>query len=87
MSPNHPYLLVIIHVPVLEQVKYMTGMKKPCLNVYTKYTTLHYFNYLTVYVSYTSSVNCIGFPIVSCTISKSFIDTLCLDKKLLKFKV
>ena len=55
--------------------------------MYTKYITLHYFNYLTFCVSYTSSVNCIGFPIVSCTISKSFIDTLCLDKKLLKFEI
>ena len=55
--------------------------------MYTKYTYLHYFNYLNFCVSYTSSVNCIRFPIVNCTINKSFIDTLCLDKKLLTFKV
>ena len=57
--------------------------------MYTNYTSIHYFNYLTFCVSYTSSVNCIEFPIVSCTISKSIINTLCLvslDKKLLKFK-
>ena len=52
--------------------------------MYTNYISLHYFNYLTFCVSYTSSVNCIGFSIVSCTISKCFIDTLSLDKKLLK---
>ena len=50
--------------------------------IYTKYTTSHYFNYLTFCVSYSRSVKCIGFSIVSCTISKSFIDKLCLDKKL-----
>ena len=55
--------------------------------MYTKYTSLHYVDYLNICVSYTSSVNCIGFPIVNCTITKSFIDTLCLGKKLLKFKV
>ena len=53
--------------------------------MYTKYAPLHYFNYLAFCVSYTRSVNCIGFLIVSCTINKSFIGTLCLDKKL-KFK-
>ena len=52
--------------------------------MYTNYISLHYFNYLTFCVSYTSSVNYIGFPIVSCTINKCFIDTLSLDKKLLK---
>ena len=65
---------------------YVTQHEKTML-MYTKYTSLQYFNYLTFYVCYTSSVNCMGIPIVSYTISKSFIDTLCLDKKLLKFKV
>ena len=43
--------------------------------MYTKYTSLHNIQYLTFYVSYSSSVNCIIFPIVCCT-----------NKKLLKFK-
>ena len=60
-------------------VQNMTWHEKTML-MYTNYISLHYFNYLTFCVSYTSSVNCIGFPVVSCTISKSFIDTLCLDK-------
>ena len=55
--------------------------------MHTNYTSLHYFNYLTFCVSYISSVNCIGFHIVNCTIGKTFIDTLSLDKKLLKFEV
>ena len=57
--------------------------------MYTKYTSLLYFNYLTLCVSYTSSVRLImyiRFPVVSCMFNKSFIDTLCLDKKLLKLK-
>ena len=33
--------------------------------------------YIYIYnIGYTSSVNCIGFPIVSCVMSKSFTDTL-----------
>ena len=55
--------------------------------MYTKYTSLHYFNYLTYCVSYTRSYNCIGFPIVGCTVSQSFIDTLYLDNKLKSKKV
>ena len=66
-------------------ITYVTQHQKTML-MYTKYTSLHYFSYLSFCVSFTSSINCIGFPIVSCTISKSFIDTPCLDKKLLKFK-
>ena len=40
-------------------------------NVYTKYTSLHYLNYLSFCVRHTGSANCIGFPIVCCTISKT----------------
>ena len=69
---------------------YVTWHEKTTL-MCTKHTSLHYLNYLTFCVSYsyTSSVNGVGFPIVSSTIiiSKSFIDILCLDKKLLKFKL
>ena len=60
------------------------SMRKPCLC--TQIHLLYYFNYLTFCVSYTSSVNCIWFQIVHCTIRKSCIDKLCLEKKLLKFK-
>ena len=65
---------------------YVTQHEKTML-MYIKCTSLHYFNYLNFCVSYTSYVKCIVFPIVNCTISKCFMDTLCLDKKLLKFKV
>ena len=33
--------------------------------MYTKYISLHYFNYLSFCVSHTGSVNCIGLLIVS----------------------
>ena len=64
-------------------------MRKPCLCTQNA-ASLQYFNYLTFCVSYTSSVELYCIPncyVASCTISKSFIDTLCLDKKLLNFKV
>ena len=59
------------------------SMRKPCLRMYTKYTSLHYFNYLTFCVRYTNSI---GFPIVSSTISKSFIDTLRMFRQKSKSK-
>ena len=49
--------LQLNHVPLTAHT-YMTQGEKTML-VYTKYTSLHYFNYLTFYVSYTTSVNCI----------------------------
>ena len=67
------------------QALYVTWHEKTML-MYTKYTSLHYFNYLSFCVCHTC-LNCTGFPIVSCTISKSFINTLRLVKKLLTFKV
>ena len=54
--------------------------------IYLKYTSLYCFNYLTFCVSYISSINCVRFLIVSCTINKSVTDTLCLDKKLQNLK-
>ena len=39
----------------------------------TKQTPLHYFIYFNFCIRYTSSVNCITFPTVCCTSSKSFI--------------
>ena len=73
-------------VITLNWTTFVTRHEKTML-MYTKYTSLHYFNYLTFCVSYTSSVNCIEFIIVFCTITISFIDTLFLDKKLLKLKI
>ena len=64
----------------------MSSYEKTML-MYTKHIPLHYFNYLTFCVRYVSYVNCISFPIASCAISENFTATLCLDKKLLKFKV
>ena len=43
--------------------------------LYTKYTSLHYIQYLTFCVSCARPVNCIGFWIVSCPFSKRFIDS------------
>ena len=45
--------------------------------VCTQYTHSHITTYLTFSVSYTSSVNCISFLIVSCASSSSFIGKLC----------
>ena len=50
--------------------------------MYTKYITSYYSTYLAFCVSYTSSVNCVEFPIVCCTSLKSFIDNMCLGAKL-----
>ena len=65
---------------------YVTRHEKAML-MYTKYTALHYLNYFTFRVSYTGSVNCIGFPIVCSTFGEGFIETPCLNRKLLKFEV
>ena len=63
------------------------NLQIPCINVirhektmlmHPKYTSLHYFNYLTFCVNYTSSVNYIGFPIFNYTIRKK-------SRKLLNF--
>ena len=80
------YMWSVHASPILVNAIFVTRHEKTML-MYTKYISLHYFNYLSFCVSHTDSVNCIGFLIVSCTNSNIFIDTLCLVKKLLKFKV
>ena len=64
-----------LFLPLTLNNQFVTQHEKTML-MYTKYTSLHYFSYLTFCVSCASSVNCIGFPMVSCTIIKSFIDTM-----------
>ena len=67
----------------------LPGTEKTML-MYTKHTSLHYFNYLTFCVSYTSSVWIPTIRIAGCTIIaiNSFTDTLhVLKRKLLKLKV
>ena len=73
--------VVIKFCPYSPSSKFVTQNEKTIL-MYTKYTSLHYFNYPIFCVSYTSSVNCIGFIIVSCTISNTI-----LKSKNLKFKI
>ena len=76
-------LATCIHVHIasytgISNITFVTRQEKTMLivNMYTKYISSLYVNYLTFCVSYTSSVNYIGFPIVSCTIGKSFTETL-----------
>ena len=64
MSPPYVYPIVLYSIFVTQHEKTML--------MYTKYTSSHYFHYLTC-ASYTSSVNCIGFPIVSCSISNTML--------------
>ena len=62
-------------------------MRKPC--ICAQNTPLYITSIISpsVYGIHASSVNFIRFTIVSCTASQSFVDAICLDKKLLKFKV
>ena len=61
----------------------------------TNYTPSYYSMYFRIFVSYTSSVKFVKFPIVCCTSPKSFMDKLCLgkcyetskSKKVIKFYV
>ena len=48
---------------------YVTRHEKAML-IYTKYTSLHYFNYLTFCVSYTRSVNCIASQLLAVLLGK-----------------
>ena len=78
--------MIINHNTFIEHTAiYVTRHEKTML-MYTKYTSLRYLDYLASCASFTTSVNCIEFIIVFCTISISFIDTLYLDKKLLKIQ-
>ena len=53
---------------LVSTIIHVTRHEKTML-MYTKYTSLHYFNYLTFCVSYISSVIVLKFPIVGCSIS------------------
>ena len=69
------------YVPLMLMYVYVTRHEKIGL-MCTKYMPLHYSTYLTFYVTYTSFVNCIKFPIVCCSSCKSFIVEVHLDTKL-----
>ena len=80
----HKYVTIGTYI-VIQISIYVTRHEKTMLTC-TKYTSLHYFNYLTFCVSYTSSVNCIGFTIVSCTISQKFHWCVMLGQKVIKIQ-
>ena len=55
--------------------------------MYTKYISLYYGTYLLYCLRYSSSVNCIRFPMKCCINGENIIRLLCLTAKLLKFEI
>ena len=76
----------VMNMTILSSITYVTRHEKIGL-MYTKRTPSHYSTYLTFIIRYTSSVNCIRFPIVCCTNNKGFTYRLYLSTELQNFKV
>ena len=83
------YLSISIAIPITTQLyDYINVTWHEKIGpMYTKYTSLYYSMYLTLFVRYTSSVNCMKFSTVYRSSCKRLIDKLRLTTELRNFKV